>query len=258
MIGQISETLGLYRTRVKYVPDPETGELKIANVCSFSRPVFNPQGLERVDSPGESSFLKEARRADSLGNLQRATRRAKERCFDYILCNDLNTFVTLTYSPDRAKRDSWDDCYRKLSVWLSNRVQRRDMLYVAVPEYHKDGENIHFHMLANSSALRLVDSGHKRKGKIVYNVSDWDYGFSTALLVDGEDSRTKCAKYIFKYMGKQFGQMIGGRYYLSGGDLRSPVYKYFDQPEEAADLTKATYIFTYEGEWGGFQQWTFL
>lgn len=255
----ISENLALHQCRAKYVPDPETGGLRLASIQKASRPIFNAGFEQLFDKPTLKTDEEIEAVASSPGELvKRATRRAKERCFDYILCNDLDVFTTLTYSPDTADRESYEDVYKKLAVWLSNRVQRRGLRYVCVPEYHADGKAIHFHMLSTRDGLKLVDSGHFKEGKKVYNVADWNWGFSTALLVDGEDAREKVAKYIFKYMGKQMGQKIGGRYYLSGGKLSEPLFVYADDPAELGDVAQAGYHKSCDGDWGSFEEWSFL
>lgn len=256
MAIHISENQALFKCRAKYVPD-ENGSMKLANICSFGRPVFNPMHLEPTE------FKKDAHRDpltehDPAHNVQRSTRRAKEACFDYILCNSLDIFSTLTFNKEFVDRSSYDEVYKKLSNWCSNRVQRYGFKYIAVPEYHKDGENIHFHMLSTAEGLNLLKSGHVRQGKPVYNIDNWKWGFSTAQIVTGENAREKCAKYIFKYMGKQMGQKIGGRYYLSGGELVKPVFVCSDDPEEFADLTSAKYHREIETEGGLYREWSFL
>ncbi len=252
----ISENLSLFKCRAKYVPDGNGG-FKIANICSFGRPVFNPDSLETVDFKKKADSLSEEPK-DHAQNVHRATRRAREACFDYILCNDLNIFATLTFNQEFVNRSSYKEVYQKLGNWCSNLVQRKDFKYVAVPEYHKDGENIHFHMLSTGDGLNLLKSGHMRQKKPVYNIDNWKWGFSTAQYVTGENAREKCAKYIFKYMGKQMGQKIGGRYYLSGGALSRPQFVYADDPEELGDLSAALYHREVETEGGLYREWSFL
>lgn len=111
---------------------------------------------------------------------------------------------------------------------------------MCVPELTKVGD-VHFHMLANSSGLKLVEAINaetgrkvKRKGQQVYNVADWSAGFSTALLINNHDedsARMACACYMWKYMNKAT-DSIGGRYFLKGGKLGSPVYVLGDSAEE--------------------------
>lgn len=252
----ISENQALFKCRAKYVPD-DSGGMRLANICSFGRPVFNPMHLESTEfSPDQPKQTQpEGSRANSIA---RATRRAKEACFDYILCNDLHIFSTLTFNRELVDRSSYDAVYKKLCNWCSNRVQRYGFKYIAVPEYHKDGENIHFHMLSTGDGIELLKTSHYRRGKPVYNVDNWKWGFSTAQYVTGENAREKCAKYIFKYMGKQMGQKIGGRYYLSGGDLAKPHFVCSDDPTEFADLTTAKYHREVETDGGLYREWSFL
>lgn len=242
---RVSEALGLYRARAKYIRDAN-GSLRLASVCEFSHPVFNPHQLEQIipedvldfgiDIDPETSSRKELL-------TERATRRAKTAAFDLVCSNhDLDTFVTLTYSPEHVDRASYEECYGKLKTWLSNRVSRYGFKYVAVPEHHKKGNAIHFHMICNRNGLNLRNSGHKRNGQIVWNVDSWKWGFSTAILIgEDETDRDRVSKYIYKYMGKQVGQKIGGRYYLHGGMLEKPVFLYSDDATEFFDGQEPKY-----------------
>lgn len=242
-----SENLVHHKCKAKYSVLPG-GELKLLSVQEFSEPRFRSSGWEKAGysdghiKPGKtgSDIDLEPLEEQRFANMIRAVRRAKISCFDIIQCNpELDTFATLTLSPDSVDRSSWDDCYGLMRTWLSNRVQRSDLRYVIVPEYHKDGKSIHFHAVCNSSALslsaaRYASNGRliKRQGKQVYNISDFSAGFTTALLITGENAVDKVSKYIFKYMGKQMGTRIGGRYYLHGGKLAAPLLRYADDPAE--------------------------
>ena len=184
------------------------------------------------DQAGESA---------SGSSTARAFRRARAQCFDYMCSNeDLNTFATFTVDPKEFDRYSYEDIVLYLGQWLDNRVRRKGLKYILVPERHKDGA-IHFHGVMNREALSLKESGYMKRGKytvsansekrpgdqIIYNLLDLRLGFSTCIDISGEDSRIKVSKYIWKYMGKQGGQKIGGRYYLHGGDLREPLFRFF-------------------------------
>ena len=253
---RVSENLVLYRARAKYIPC-ETG-LRLASVCEFSQPVFNPTRAKKaaeiiipedllaygvdidedcVIGEGEISEAERAKYRD------RAVRRAKTAAFDIICCNpDLNAFVTLTFAPEYVDRTDYNECYVKLKVWLSNRVSRKGLKYVCVPEHHKDGEAIHFHMICNDNALSYVYTGMQRRGNKIFNLTDWKWGFSTMMLIgESDDDRTKVSKYIYKYMGKQLGQKIGGRHYLHGGRLEYPIYVYGESLEELAGDEKPVY-----------------
>lgn len=160
-------------------------------------------------------------------------RRAKSKLSDYIRCNpDLCYFVTLTLSPEQIDRYDYNAVIRRLNQWLGNRVRRDGLKYVLVPEHHKDGA-IHFHGCFNN-ALSLSFSGRylrngkavtSRSGKKIYNIDDYEYGYTTAIKITGKNGSDAVAAYVKKYITKDF-QKVGGRYYLHGGALRLPEYMY--------------------------------
>lgn len=260
---QSSENLVYHKVRAKYIVAPD-GSLRLACVQAFNQPRFRSDGWEEVgvDEKEKAELVevfsddeKSDNEESKLSNIERASRRAKINAFDAILCNpDLDTFATFTYRPeDGIDRASYDDCYKVLGVWLSNRVQRKGLKYVIVPEHHKSGD-IHFHGIMNSSALKLerATSPHTgraltRNGMPIYNLTDWRAGFSTAQIIgSAEADRDKVAKYIFKYMGKQVGQRIGGRYALIGGDIHKPLYLYGEDIDEFIEKDTENYHRTVE------------
>ncbi len=187
---------------------------------------------------------------EKTADIMRAPRRAKVNVFDIIMCNpELDTFCTFTYAPDKVEdRFDYTACYDLLRPWLSNRVQRNGLLYVITFEEHPSSGALHFHAVMNSSALKLERARYEktgrpvsRKGKPLYHIVDWPLGFTTAQVIGGtEDDRTAVSKYIFKYMSKT-NKKIGGRYALTGGKLRHPMYTYGDSidaliPADAVSL----------------------
>ena len=282
----VSENLLTTKCKAKYAVSPE-GELKLLSIQEFSEPRFSPKGWE--SRRGESGKLVaeasssvggsdedltddialEVDEREKFANLCRASRRAKIGAFDLIQCNpDLDAFVTLTLDPSRVRdRADWDCAYGAIKVWLANRVQRNDLKYVLVSEWHKNERGIHFHSLMNSSALNLIEARYptngrliKDKGQQVYNIADYTAGFSTAKIITGENATDKVSKYIFKYMGKQFANKIGGRYYLHGGKLRRPIYRYSDDPEDLL-IPGAVPTFTKEVEITSnlkFKEWCYV
>lgn len=229
-----------YNVRAKYYP----GESDPVQILITENHIFNPDKVEWEDTVpslpvGSSDESDDPDDDGDPGTESRGCRqgwlRAKRRAYDFIRSTpDLDCFLTLTLDPERIERSSWDEVVRKLSIWLDNRVRRHGLMYILCPEYHKDGKSIHFHGLANTQALKLVEAYNPHngrpivnKGKQVYNVDDFPFGFSTAIHITGDEASKACAGYIFKYMSKQGNQgRIGGRYYLSGGALRKPIYLY--------------------------------
>lgn len=245
--------------RAKYYPNAD-GTLRLATVQEFNVPFFWPHGYDLVDDRCNTNGMLndfDIPEVDEdvepkAGNVERARRRARIATYDLIMSNpQLDSFVTLTYSPDQVSdKADYTECYQKLRPFLSNNVQRKGLLYVGVPELTKAGD-VHFHFLANQSALQLERAVSPRTGRPlthnrdpIYNVTNWHNGFTTAQIIrprhEGDDGRAACCKYIFKYIGKQ-NEMIGGRYYLSGGKLARPIYKYGDTAEEFIKGEHCTY-----------------
>lgn len=173
-------------------------------------------------------------------------KRARDTVFEIAYANDFTYFITLTLDETKISRTNKEEIKKALNIWLQNLVQRGGFQYVVCPEYHADGEAIHFHGLC-SGTLKLTDSGTvlvsgmdkpisvskaKRlglQGKTVYNLDNWKYGFSTAVALDNEKERT--AVYITKYITKDTDKIIG-RYYYSGGKglVRSVPTEYRNYP----------------------------
>lgn len=219
---------------VKWYPDGST-EITCSRMM-----LFRERGFEEQKRIAREGFTI----TDDSENIRRAVRRARSRIRDYARSNpDFCFFVTCTL--DRTVIDRYDinEVVRRLRSWLDNRVRRKGLKYILVPELHKDGA-VHFHGFING-ALPVVDSGTLTNGgkprrprsermrqqllsdgwHVVYNLPDWGYGFTTAIRLYGE--REKAIGYVCKYIGKEMkrGKLpskIGGRWYYSGGALALP------------------------------------
>lgn len=243
----------LYRnTRIKI--NPRTGE--VMECCIASRPIYKtdktveartgPERHRKGDLPGREIWETEEAsaaagdrwEAEEKDGQRRAANRAKRKLYDTAVCNDLDMMITLTLSPEQIDRYDCKAAVRKLNYWLNDRVKRRGLRYIMVPELHKDGA-IHYHGLVNSEALRLRDSGHKDKaGRRIYNVIDWTLGYTTAVMVDSNYAAV--CQYVSKYVTKQInGGTIGGRYWYHGGELRGPVYRYEQRDIPEGEEAKA-------------------
>lgn len=240
----------MHNCRVKRFPDG-TVDVLVASYDVFREPGWeqsdkwdtNLPGLRKPKPEpklGESPAMAPAMAPDSLA---RSKRRARSAVYDLAMCNDFAFFVTLTLDASKVDRYDMGEVMHRVNAWLDNRVRRKGLCYVLVPELHKDGA-IHFHGFFND-ALPMVDSGTvdfggkprrprsaKQRcawlndgGHVVYNVPDWGLGFSTAIELYGE-RRAACG-YVCKYVTKALDK-IGGRWYYSGGKLRKPEVHYMD------------------------------
>lgn len=195
-----------FNTKVKNYPDGSQ------RLTVFNKPVYIKPGYELYeykdrDRPTEYNTDGESR----LDNLHRT----KNKVFDIAYMNDWQFFVTGTFRPDdKVDRYNPVECKKALHCFLSNQTKRKGLVYLLLPEYHKDGA-IHFHALIKGDKLNLVDSGKRLKdGRVIYNWVDWKYGFTTVLPLVGDISFV--SKYITKYITKDV-KKIFGQYYLAGG-----------------------------------------
>lgn len=225
-----------FNARNKYIID-NAGEKVLYETMIFSRPVFVPSGWEdecKRERVYSDPLLKEEE--SEVDYKRKSFQRACRSIFDYIISDPrFDCFVTLTFNAERIERTSYKEILKKLNRWLDNRVRRSELIYILVPEYHADGEAIHFHGMMSSNSLPLVNSGVKYKKDLrrwVYNISDFDYGFSAVVKIGNTFAdKLKTAKYMVKYITKSDGVKLGGRYYLHGGKIRGCVYEYFDVVE---------------------------
>ena len=184
---------------------------------------------------------------NTVSTFVRSSARARARVKDYALSTlSLDLFVTLTLDKDKVDRYDLPSFMKPFKNWLDNSVRRKGLIYILVPEHHKDGA-VHFHGLINSGAFNLVDSGtfsfsdfkKPRKPRSerqrldwlskpddfhqVWNIPEWKFGFTTGIFLYGE--RAAAVSYVLKYIGKECDK-IGGRYYYSGGALQLPKRDY--------------------------------
>ena len=232
--------------RIRYLPD-ESGEYVPYELLCFPSATFIPPGWESSDKGSkrnrEQDFFEavEDTEFSRKENQRKSFNRARNMLFNLAMSTTIfDCFVTLTFSSEYVNRYDYNEIIKKLNTWFDNRVRRNGLVYVFVPELHKDGA-VHFHGLCNFSALKTIRACSPYTGKPlfddegrpIYNLSDFRLGITTVIPLSGENARVATTKYVYKYMTKLEGKKIGGRYYLSGGELGRPKYKYLNVDYES-------------------------
>ncbi|GHV02574.1 hypothetical protein FACS1894211_14220 [Clostridia bacterium] len=208
------------RKRLEYESATQAGQLDF-------------DGLEK-----RAERLKELDRkyAPRLENAVRAMNRSKNRIMELLKCNDFAFFVTLTFGNKVDRLD--DDETRKAFAEWSRKTRKRlpDMTYFAIGEYQRSGA-LHFHMLVGNvtaEQLKLTDSGKKvrrgrSKGQPIYNVTAWEYGFSTATVIQDKDAvKYYLAKYLTK--GKADPRFFGKKRYFTSRNINRPTIEKMQFP----------------------------
>lgn len=217
-----------WNVKCKIYPDGST------NTIYCNQRIFNDTPTAREPKPVKAKsddtnknplpLRKKVTVSSGLEVREDSLKRAKDKIQDIVLCNKFDYFVTLTFNPKKVDSYNVEEVKTVVKNWLNNGVKRRNFSYIAIPEYHKSGR-IHIHALM-SGDLRLEDSGKHHGEKIIYHLSDWrdNYGFCTAIKVDGNISAL--SYYITKYITKG-NDKIFGRFYWSSRNLRrEPEYDY--------------------------------
>ena len=234
-------------------------------LCAAER-IFRPSGWEAAEDfsrrgrNGHAPAKREKGKKSAGEDRLRSMRRARAKLRRLALSNEFDWFVTLTLDKERVDRYDPKAIMQRMNRWLDNMVRRHGLRYVLVPERHKDGA-FHFHGFFAGHGLQAMDSGtislpgggSPRRpadeaqraewlalgGHVVYNLPQWDLGFTTAIALYGTYSAA--VGYVCKYIGKQDGERPMGRWYYSGGDLKDP-------PREYADLDYRDLLEEYAGE----------
>lgn len=187
---------------------------------------------DKVRNPFDNKIVYEVDNFEELekkriDNEYRSYNRTRQKIYDYSRCCSWEWFLTFTFSPDVINRYSYDACSKVIRKWLNNQKRNApDLKYLVVPEQHKDGA-YHFHgLFADTGRIKFSDSGHKTKdGDIIYNLSKWSYGFTTATKIK---DIYKSSKYLCKYVTKDLCDLTKGkhRYFVSSNISNPETYLY--------------------------------
>ena len=139
---------------------------------------------------------------------RRSLSHTRSMIHSYARCYNWEWFCTFTYSPEKIDRYDFDLCMQKIRNWLKNQRNRYapDLKYLAIPEPHKlpneQGQYaFHLHiLLADTGEMVFKDSGRKKRGLTIYNLSGWKYGFSSATEIKNTHA---VSNYIVKYITKE-------------------------------------------------------
>ena len=172
-------------------------------------------------------------------SLHTSLQRTKTQIIDLAKNNKWELFITITFDKEKVDRYNYTAVAKRFSKLLNNIKCRKcpELKYILVPELHKDGA-VHFHgLLSGSDSLELVDTGLKtQKGQNIYNILDFNLGFSTATTIT--DTK-KASYYISKYITKELVAVSFNkkRFWRSRGlELPKTTIDYIDNEKDTMQL----------------------
>lgn len=190
--------------------------------------IFERQTGYLLDVPFErDNFTRVHDMPDSEYIAYKSFVRTKKTVYDIARSNRWEWFLTFTFAPDKVDRYDYEQCSRKMSVWLMNmRKKCPDMVYLVVPEQHKDGA-FHFHgLFSNCFRFDFLFSGkYDNSNRPIFNVGSYKFGFTTATRI----TDTRCASsYLCKYITKDLCAVSVNkkRYWVSRNSARPVVEEY--------------------------------
>lgn len=212
----------IVKTKSKTYPDGSIKHIVYSEI-QISHAGENTQKSSGLSSSAiEKLSLQELQEKREYERLKK-TWQVKDKIKDYCLSNDFDYFWTLTFNENRSDDEI---CFSKMQKWLKRmRAKYGTFNYIFIPERHKDG-SIHFHGVTGGFKGKIVDSGVRHRGHIVFNCVDYDYGFTTLSAIR---DRKKCASYVTKYVTKDLMNTPvekGKKKYWCSRGLRLPVVTY--------------------------------
>lgn len=171
-------------------------------------------------------------------SLQVSLNRTKNAIYDLAKSNDWEWFVTFTFDPKMCNSTDYDVVVKMLKRFIDNMRKNYapGLIYLIVPELHADGKKFHFHgLLANTGRIDFTKSGIRDDdGEMIYNVFQWEYGFSTASKIK---DTVRASAYITKYMTKECVQVTKNkRRYYASKNINRPVEQKLNMGLELADI----------------------
>jgi len=180
----------------------------------------------------EKEYL-EKRSEKSLLN---SVTRTKNNIYNLIRANNWEYFVTITFDSEKYDSTNYEEITKVLHnhMLLLRKTKCKNLKYVLIPEYHKDGKKFHFHALfSDTYGLTFVQAYNPHTGKMiirnnkpVMNILEFNtIGFNSAMFV--MDSAKTCL-YMLKYITKDLCCTTKGkkRFWASRNLLKPTISEY--------------------------------
>lgn len=181
---------------------------------------------------------------DSHRSLTVSLKRTRQIVYDIARSNNWDWFITLTFNPEIVNSFDYEECCDAIKKYTRH-LHYDGLEWLLVPELHKSGR-YHFHGLIKGY-LDVVPS----KIKDIYNVADYDIGFTTASIIQ---SHERVATYITKYLTKELAVPKGKKRYWSSRGLQRPSVTYDVIYKDELDvlLQKSSYNKIIETAYGNY------
>jgi len=193
--------------------------------------------IDLMEKSKRSMGMTKVKRYKPQSSFDDSIRRTKTVISDLVIANEFDSFATFTFNGKKryskmygyavTDRSNPDECKKKMSKWLKNQREIHGSFnYLIVPEYHKDGQSIHFHAMLKNYKGNLTDTGKKRYQIPIYNIESYKLGHSTLVPIAQTSSDIhRVGSYLKKYITKDMPMFKGKkRYWCSNGLIRPEIH----------------------------------
>lgn len=195
-------------------------------IVAYHTPQLRLFGLQNLGGANELSEKSDEAQAERT---KKQIHAIKRRIKGYALVNDFRWFATLTIDPKKIDSLNYEVSKTILLKWCRYMRDRYGKFnYLIVPELHKSGA-MHFHSLLGDIPAKFNEAIYAktkkpliRNGRQIYNLADWDYGFSDCERISNPE---RTASYITKYVTKDLmnnKNMFGKKRYFVSQGLKKP------------------------------------
>lgn len=217
--GLRSDDYEIYNRRTT---DYGNGKIEIA---AYHCPRFRHMGSVGTPSGRETETSDKAQEERTKRQVYAIRRRIK----GYAFSNNFRWFVTLTFNPEKVDSLDYETAKNTLLKWCRRMRDRyKQFDYLMIPELHKSGA-VHFHGLLGDIPASFVEAANPKNGKTiirqgrqVFNLTDWEYGFSDCEEIESPE---RAASYITKYVTTALladKKMYNKKRYFNSQGLKKP------------------------------------
>jgi len=154
---------------------------------------------------------------------QKTLQRATKKVTEYILANNFDLFLTITFDPRRLRNYQPQAAFSRLNGWFNRQRQRsheagKELRYITFPEVYRDKSMIEFHILMTGWDFQLTRSGIVIDGTLALTVSNFKFGYTKARSLQ-DFSKQQIFDLVLPHLERNSTDFFNGRSYFPSRNL---------------------------------------
>jgi len=154
---------------------------------------------------------------------QKTLQRASKKVSEYILSNNFDLYVTITFDPRRLRNYNPQAAFSRLNGWFARQRQNsrevgKEFRYITFPEVYRDKSIIEFHVLMTGWDFNLVRSGIVVDGTLALTISHFKFGYTKARSLQ-DYSKQQIFEMVLPHLERNSTDFFNGRSYYPSRNL---------------------------------------